>query len=684
MKLLGFGEGKVNRLRLLFFFLIPITAAFIFAARLLSLQVANKDYYTELATPKNLKTVLVEPTRGEIADRNGERLVINTASQNVRLNRSLLPSGEENAVLQKLLSFLDDEGITVPDLLPIDDRNRYIPPTDDAGARALKVFLRVSELSEDTFSGTGLYDLLYKRYKIDKTLPDASAEEIRRIIGFRYTLEASDFAVSNPFTVFENADIGLVTRLSERLHEMPGVEISVSNSRQYPYGSLAAHILGRTGPIFPEEAEAYTEKGYPLNAVVGKDGAEAAFEEYLRGKSGYKTVEYSADGDTILSETVSETNPPKYGKTVRLTISTGMQSAAEEALRTVIEQVNNANIRSGNPDRCTGAVVVENCNTGEIYASASYPTYDQNTYRETVAEMLTDEQKPLVNRATDGIYPPGSTFKIATAAAALNAGVIDENTRYYDTGIYKEYSDYQPHCWYFDMHGTGHGWQNVVDAIKNSCNYYFFEVGKNLGTDRLNDYAQKLGLGEKTGIEIGESEGILAGPAYRAGLGKTWNPGDLIQSAIGQSDNAFTPLQLASFFSTVVNGGTRYKTHLLKSVHDFYTGETEYEAQPTVLSTVALPEKDLELLKRGMKSVVEDGTAASVFIDYPYSIGGKTGTAQRGNNGSDNAVFAGFAPYETPEIVVSVIIENGEHSYTATTVAKSVFDYYFENPDEFR
>ena len=684
MKLLGFGEGKISRGRILIFFLIAFAAAFAFAARLLSLQVAKKDYYTELATPKNLKVIQIEPSRGEITDRNGERLVINVSSQNIRLNRSLLPSGEENSVLSDLIAFLDSENIPVPDLLPVDAHFRYIPPTDDKGLRALKVFLRVSELSEEDFTGRGLYDTLYTRYKIEKTMPDATEEEIRRVIGLRYTLEASDFAVSNPFTVYENTDIGLVTRLSERLHELPGVEISVSNSRKYPYGSLAAHVLGRTGPIFPEEAESYAEKGYPMDAIVGKDGAEAAFEEYLRGNVGYKTVEYSADGDTVLSETISETNPPKYGKTVRLTLSSGMQNAAEQSLREVIDAVNTANIRSGNPDRCTGAVVVENCNTGEIYVSASYPTYDQNTYRETVSEMLNDDRKPLLNRATDGIYPPGSTFKIATAAAALDAGVIDENTRYYDTGIYKEYSDYQPHCWYFDMHGTGHGWQNVVDAIKNSCNYYFFEVGKNLGTDRLNDYAEKLGLGEKTGIEIGESEGILAGPAYRASLGKPWNPGDLIQSAIGQSDNAFTPLQLASFFSTVVNGGTRYQTHLLKSVNDFYTGNTEYESQPVVLSTVDIPKEHLELLKRGMKSVVEDGTAASVFVNYPYSVGGKTGTAQRGSNGSDNAVFAGFAPYENPEIVVSVIIENGEHSYTAATVAKSVFDYYFENLGEFR
>lgn len=675
-------RGGAARLWLLAF--VMLAAAGVFAARLLWLQVANNAYYTELATPKNTKVVAIEATRGEITDRNGEKLVINVGMQNIRLNRSLLPTGgEENTVLLKLIRFLESEGVVVDDLAPLDENNRYVAPEAGEKKRALAVFLRISELSEETFGGTGLYTQLLARYKIEKTLPDATDAEIRAVVGLRYNLDASDFAIGNPYTLVQNIDIGTATRLSERLHELSGVEIAVSNTRRYPYGSLAAHVLGRTGPIYSEEADSYKEKGYSLDATVGKDGVEAAFEEDLRGIDGYKIVEYTADNSTILNETISEETPAKYGKTVNLTLSLGMQQAAEQALGEVIETINTRNIQNGSTERCSGAVVVENCNNGELYVMASYPTYDQNTYRETIADMLNDEARPLLNRASDGIYPPGSTFKIATAAAALDSAIIDENTSIYDSGIYREYSDYQPHCWYFDMYGSGHCSQNVVDAIKNSCNIYFFEIGRRLGVDRLNDYAKKLGLGKKTGVEIGEAEGILAGPEYRASLGKTWKPGDLIQSAIGQSDNSFTPLQLASFFSTIVNGGTRYQTHLLKAVSDFSTGKVEKTAEAVVLDTVDISDEHLELIKRGMKSVVEDGTAASVFVNYPYSVGGKTGTAQRGGNGSDNAVFAGFAPYENPEIVVSVIIENGEHSYTATTVAKSVFDYFFEHYDEF-
>lgn len=684
MRLRNLRESHTSPIRLIFILILFAAAGIAFVSRLLSLQIANSEYYKELATPKNEKAVLIETSRGEITDRNGEKLVANRGVNCIRLTRSLLPYGKENETILTLLRFFDKNGVTISDIMPVSQSQPYkfSEPAESDGKRHLRTFLRAVGADED-FDTDKLYGFCYNRYKIEKTIADVATEqEIRRVIGVRYALEANDFSVYTPYVLVENADIITVSSLSEILHTLPGVEISVKNERFYPGGTLAAHILGRTGPIYAEEAEKYTEMGYSLGETVGKDGAEYAFEQYLRSKNGFKIVEYSADGEDILSESVSEKTPPVYGKTVTLTLSSGMQAAAESSLKETVDAINRENIRNGNPNRATGAVVVENCNTGEIYVSASYPTYDQNTYRQEVSELLKDTRSPLLNRATHGIYPPGSTFKIATAAAALSSGVIDENTLVYDSGIYREYEDYQPHCWYFDRYGVAHGWQNVVDAIMNSCNLYFFEVGRQLGVERLNSYAHKLGLGEKTGIETGEAQGILAGPEYRASQGRTWKPGDLIQSAIGQSDNSFTPIQLASFFSTVVNGGTRYKTHLLKSVKDPATGENIVNVKPEIINTIEISDEHLSLLKRGMKSVVEDGTAASVFVGYKNSVGGKTGTAQRGV-GADNAIFAGFAPYETPEIVVSVVIEAGEHSYTAARVAKSVFDYYFENTEEF-
>ncbi|MBR5527900.1 MAG: hypothetical protein IKV97_02765 [Clostridia bacterium] len=683
MKLRSFGESRTSAARIIFIIAVFVVALAAFVTRLLTLQVAESEHYKELAAPKNEKTVLVQTTRGEIVDRNGEKLVTNRGTYSIVLNRSLLPRGQENKVILDLLAFFDKHYITLPDIMPAEQAApyRFIQPEDSAGKRYLRTFLRNTEKTENEIYGTALYEFCLKRYGAEK-LSDITSEELRRLMGLRYAMEANDFSVAVPYTLIQNADVILVSELSERLYTLPGVEITVESTRHYPGGSLAAHLLGRIGPIYAEEAEKYKAMGYALDEIVGKDGAELAFEQYLKSSDGYKTVEYSADGEDILSEKVSEKYPPVYGKTVVLTISAGMQRAAEEALKKTVDSINIQNIRNGNPNRASGAVVVMDPDSGAVYAEASYPTYDQNTYRDTISDMLTDNSRPLLNRAVNGIYPPGSTFKIATAAAALHHGIVDENTRFYDSGIYREYEDYQPHCWHFDKYGTAHGWQNVVDAITNSCNYYFFEVGRLLGLERLNEYASKLGLGEKTGIETGEETGILAGDKYRASIGLPWNPGDLIQSAIGQSDNSFTPIQLASFFSTVVNGGTRYKAHVLKEVRDFGTGEAVVETSPQILDTVEISDKNLEILKRGMRSVVEDGTAASVFVNYPHSVGGKTGTAQRGK-GDDNTVFAGFAPYDSPEVVVSVVIEAGVHSYTAASVAKAVFDYYFANTEEF-
>jgi len=272
-------------------------------------------------------------------------------------------------------------------------------------------------------------------------------------------------------------------------------------------------------------------------------------------------------------------------------------------------------------------------------------------------------------------------FKIASSIAALNSGIIDKDTLVYDKGAYVKYEDYEPHCWIYDNTGATHGYVNVKSAIEQSCNYFFYEIGDKMGIDTLTHYASLLGLGSATGIEVPESTGVLASPEYRDSKGLLWNPGDTLQAAIGQSDNAFTPLQLCSYMCAVVNGGTRYKATLLDSVKNFYTDSVIYENKPQILSKIDLSTDVVEILKSAMKSVVVDGTARTVFDDYEYEVGGKTGTAQV-SSGSDTALFVGFAPYDDPEIVVSVVVENGDMSSRATSVAKSVFDYYFNSIEE--
>jgi len=654
----------------------------IFSGRLVSLQIANHSYYSELAKANANVIKPLSTTRGEIYDRNGKPLVTNKITYDIKINRSLLPYGTENEVLKNLLELFHNGGIQLADTLPIpkdapfsiDDK--YI--WDNEKSKALLKFMERNKLTKADISGDKLYTFLLKKYKlVEADYTDPSI--LRSLLGLRYEMDIHDFGVYAPYTALKNADIKITSAISENAHFLKGVEIVTSSTRFYNQGSVAAHILGRTGPIFAEEADNYISKGYGFNAIVGKDGVEAAFEDYLRGIDGENTVSYDETGKILSTATSKE---PKAGQSVRLTIDTDMQKIAENSLKEAIDKAaaNGRSVGGGDrgEDAATGSVVVLNPNNFEVLAMASYPTYDMNTYSKDFNSLLHDKNRPLYDRSVLGIYPPGSTFKIATAAAALTSGTINKNTTIVDEGIYRKYLTYQPHCWIYDLHGTTHGRVDVVNAIKVSCNYFFYEVGDRMGIETLDEYCKSLGLGVKTGIEIGESAGILAGPEYRESQGLTWQPGDTIQAAIGQSDNAFTPLQLASYLPTIVNGGRRYKVHLLKSVDDFYTKEAKTVKEPELASTVSLSEENMNLLKYSMKEVIEEGTAKDIFANYPYSVAGKTGTAQTGK-GSDTATFIGFAPYDNPQIVLSVVIENGYKGGNAAYVAKQLFDYYFQS-----
>ncbi|MGN1122327.1 MAG: penicillin-binding transpeptidase domain-containing protein, partial [Eubacteriales bacterium] len=448
--------------------------------------------------------------------------------------------------------------------------------------------------------------------------------------------------------------------------------------------SLLCHILGRIGPIFADEAQEYiSEKGYSYNALIGKDGIEKVYEDDLRGIDGVAKYELDAANDVVGYEVVKQ---PKEGYSVRLTIDAALQKIVEDSLAEQIDLAVQYSALEGTDyageDCKAGAAVVVDVNTGEIRALVSSPGFDLNTFSQQFASIRDNPVSPLLNRATQGIYPPGSTFKMLTAAAALDTGTIDLNTYIYDKGEYDKYAPtYTPRCWIYLRYGTTHGYVNVVDALKVSCNYFFYTVADMLGIDTIVQYAQDFGLGVKTGIEVPESEGILASPAFREANGYVWNPGDTLQMAIGQSDNAFTPLQLAMYMSTIVNGGNRYQATLLKSIDEYYTGKPVRENEPVLLSRTHLSDSTVGIIKAAMRSVVDDegGTAQSVFAKKPYArdIGGKTGTAQV-SHGSDTVLFVGFAPYDNPEIAVAVVVENGYRSARAASVAADIFDYYFQ------
>ena len=675
-----------------------VLVCFIFLARVIYLQVTAPEQQIDASL--NVRTVRVDAMRGEIYDRNGNKLVSNSYSYNVYLDGGSFSSSNEsiNKSLIKLLSLLPNEPESMLMIEGDYPNFNYIETAaDSTEQKALNKMLDRFSLKRDT-TCQNLVDYLLERYGItnNKGKLTVNKEDVLPLLKIRYEMDRLDFGARNPYTVAENIDKSTLTSVKEL--NVKGICIEKCAERVYNYKGYASHILGRTGKIPSAELESYIEQGYSMDAIVGVDGAEKAFEQYLRGTDGTLVIVEDADGNIVDEYYKTE---PIAGKDVYLTLDIELQICAEDALaynvqyikekadKEILEKTEKYTDINGNllpnanipqyigEDVSSGAATVVNPNNGEVYALASYPTYDLSTFSSEYNTLLEAPNNPLYNRALMGTYEPGSTFKIGIAAAALEYGIIDRNTTIFDSGVYKFYKDFQPQCWIYTSYHYGHGNMNVVSAIQHSCNYFFYETGRLLTIEKMNEYTKSLGLGEYTGIELPESKGILAGPDYSSSINKTWVPGDTVQAAIGQSDNTFTPLQISSYLSTIINGGKRYQSHILLCVKDFGTNETIYTQSPNVLNTAQLSEENLNTLKIGMKNVMENGTAAPVFASYPLDIGGKTGTAQVGKTKSNNGIFTAFAPYENPEIVATCVIEQAGGSNDVGVTLKRIFNQYF-------
>ena len=461
-----------------------------------------------------------------------------------------------------------------------------------------------------------------------------------------------------------------VAVLKESSLDFPSVNVVQQQVRYYPNNNLAAHILGTVGIIYREEYEALKGKGYSLDAVIGKQGVEHTFEDYLRGTDGLRSITRDLDG----KEHIVEKKQPIPGNQISLTLDLNVQSVMEQKLEETILriQANEA------PDCNAGAAVCLDVNSGEILAIASYPSYNPANFNKSYDTLLKQNGNPLWNRALAGTYEPGSTFKMLTAIAALEEGVITPEDEILDEGVYKYYDDYQPVCLEW-RYGKTHGMVNTELALQESCNYYFYEVGRRLGIRSLVQYAEMFGLGSVTGVEIGgEASGTIASPESKKKRNETWYDGDTLQAAIGQSDNLFTPIQLASYTATIANGGTRYRPHLLKTVKNSTDGTIIMHVTPTVEEKISLSGNTISAVKNGMKKVTEEGTAKSAFENFEISVGGKTGTAEV-TNGSSNGIFVAFAPFDKPEIAIAIVLEHGGHGASAAPIARAVFEAYFEN-----
>ncbi|MCI6636029.1 MAG: hypothetical protein MSH31_08220 [Clostridiales bacterium] len=643
-----------------------------------------------MATPTvyYTRTEPIQAFRGEIYDRNGTPLVTNQYTYNLQLDYGSFPKKEadKNALLCRAMAILSDHEITpnAPGTTPFvisTGENSISFRYDDAFFDTVK-----GRRYEKLIDGMNLDDVqdvdacvhgLMERYALIDEDGELlyTPEETAMLVTYRLDMELSNFSAVEPYTIAEDISLAAVSQAEEDLTR--GILVTTVLTRHYEYPGYASHILGRIGKVPSGSEDYYLDRGYTLDDVVGLDGVEKAFEESLRGVDGERTITEDSYGNIIKTEVTRE---PLAGADVYMTIDIGMQIEAENALATTVQRIRDEADPSRpltGEDASAGAIVATDVSSGDILAIASYPTYSLATFSQDFATLNSDERQPMYNRALFGTYAPGSTFKVGVAIAALEEEIIEKDTIINAQGKYTYYSDYQPECWIY-AYGGVHGYINVTEAIQESCNYFFYEVGRLLTIEKMNAHMKNFGFGEATGIELPEKTGILAGPDYRNdnGLGK-WSPGDTLQAAIGQSDNVFTPLQINMYLTTVLNRGKRYSAHLLDRIMSYDGGVLE-ESTPTVLSEETFSEEIFETVKEGMKNVMDNGSAARVFSGYPIPVGGKTGTAQIYKTKSDNAIMTAFAPYDAPKIAVTCVIEQGASGTNAGYAIKDIFDYYFE------
>jgi len=670
-------------------FVVLAIALTVYVSALYTIQIYNPWELDENLAPRRFitrRSTLVA-ARGNIYDRNGVLLASGRPSYNVKIDWWALRSAPDaNDIVQELVYAIMDEGLTYTDNFPVTRGApfEYLSNMSTVQENRLNAYFEFHNLNPE-IPVSELLAWMRNHYKIDYTIGILDA---RLIIGVRYELEIRAIVGTiSPYVFAYDVDTDFVSYIEER--GLRGVYADPTFVREYHTGH-ASHILGYTGAMTAEEYEIYRDLGYPMDATVGKVGAELAFEEYLHGSNGEQTMRLTDDGTVVSREVTREPIP---GNHVTLTLDIDLQIATEHALRSQIENINidRANSEEEEEPITGGAVVVTNVHTGEILASASYPTFDLTRLAEDWVFLNTDPAYPMLNRATQGRYSPGSTFKMATALAALrNINVVN---RYYsvdDTGVFDKYytgpGTFIAHCWIFGEFRVGHGPVDIVEALECSCNIYFLHIsdifpgGHIAGAEFLAEAAQELGLGRRTGLEIPESAGWLATPEVKLEvLNDRWYAADTLLAGFGQGLNRFTPVQLANYAATLANGGTLYSLSILRMIRnpDFDVLHTQ---TPEILNV--LNEEDrrfIEIIQEGMLAVSKGnrGTARSVFRSYRIPVASKTGTVQVEGREMNDGVFVAYAPADDPEIAISIVIEKGGSGAQIMDIARIIFDHYF-------
>ena len=671
-----------------------------FTGVLYDLQIVHGAEYYASSQRKIANTETVEAARGEILDRYGRVLVSNRTSYKVDLAVPLMGENRNSTILS-LLQICREQGVTWTDTLPISSTAPFTYTLDTASSTARSRFTSLAAKrgwtdsgldallarldaapQDDTADGTGgtgstdagtpvSADAMLAQMAADSDFQlDASQlspEDYRAMLGILYELSLRTQEVTRvDYTFAGDVDIDFISRVKET--GLVGVEISPSTVRTY-YTSAAAQILGRVGQMDETEWQTYQSQGYAMDDTVGKDGVEKAFESYLHGTEGVRDVETNTSGKVVNEVYQTE---PQPGQNVVLTLDIRLQEAVERSLAAHVPKLATAQ---------GAAVAVGNVKSGDVLALASYPTFDLSNFSAQYNALAADPLKPFFNRATLGTYPPGSTFKMVTAVGGLEDGIITPQTQILDTGKYTYYKDYQPMCWIYRQYHRTHGLQNVTQAITNSCNIFFYDTGRRLGIERLEYYAHLFGLGDPTGIEIPEKTGVVAGPEYTASIGQNWYEGNVLPAAIGQENNRFTPLQLADYVATLVNGGNHWSAHLLKAVKSSDFSQVVSRYDDTLASTVQISQANLDAVKAGMLEVTQSGSVSGYFKSLNVKVGAKTGSAQVSSDSASNAVFVCFAPYDDPEIAMSIVVEHGGSGSELGAVAADILNYYFTASD---
>ena len=653
------GKGEnTERWRHIILVVLIVLALFAILVRLMTMQIVDAESYQSYLKEGYSVTRTIEAARGEIVDQFGRSLATNRVCYNVTFDKNNIVPGTENSVILELISILSENGESWIDRLPISDSAPWkFTGSDTANAR-LRTKLGLADFAS-------IDDVVYHlRERYD--LQDASDEEFRKIAGVRYEMERVGYNYYTPYTFAKDVSTSTINIISERSYYFQGIDVTESFVRVYPNGDVAPHIVGTTGIIYEEEYEKLDHSVYGMNDIIGKSGIELAFESVLKGHNGKVKVTYDASGDVVSSEIIDQ---PVPGGTVVATIDIDLQRVAQNALEKQILNLRATAEAGKGKESEGGTVVVMKVGTGEILAAANYPSYDLSTYYQDYSDLLEVDYNPLFNRACEGLYAIGSTFKPVMATAALQLGIINRNTNVTCNHVYTYYTDYQPTCL------GHHGSINVVHALGYSCNVFFYEIGRQLGIDNIRQYAYYYGLGEPTGVELRERIGQVSNPDWTSEHGITWQKGDVLQTSIGQSYSLFSPIQMANYVSTVANRGVRVNAHFVKSVNSYDFSEVLYETPIEVLSDMKMTDYTYDTVVAGMLQSSQDSSGFVWGSNYPYKVASKTGTPQT-STATVNSTFICFAPADDPEIAIAVVIEKGWQGYTAAPVAKEILSYY--------